>query len=150
MWLLEPDSLVNIAHLSKFYVWWASVGTLGAGDAPKHGVWAAVAVADPPQPTACPLKRHVADRERALLCWPSDDTAFEKINFPPRLGLMTSNRAVQNCRPESSGDHLWWRLGAAFAGLFLRRPGRSSLAGSRLNWSERDDADNDWQDAGTG
>jgi len=35
----------------------------------------------------------MADCERASLCWPSDDIAFEKFNFPRRWGSLLIDRS---------------------------------------------------------
>ena len=66
MWLLEPDSLVNIAHLSKFMFGGPWSGRLPLTTVLSVAFGGAVAVADPLQPKARPFKRHIADRERAL------------------------------------------------------------------------------------
>jgi len=84
------------------------VGAPAVGDDPQHGVGRR-------SPRLTGYNRRRAHQNvtwrtvnAAVLCWPSDDIAFEKINFCLRWG------------------------------------------GSLLTGSERDDADNDWQDAGTG
>jgi hypothetical protein len=68
MWLLRPDSLINIAHLSKFMLGgpWTGrplLATILQGQA-------AVALADPLRSTARTSKRHIADRERGLVVLP--------------------------------------------------------------------------------
>jgi hypothetical protein len=104
MWLWEPDSLVNIAHLSQFMFGGPWSGRPPVATAPARRWEAAATAGYNPRGAQQSVTWPTVD---ATSCWPSDDVAaFEKIHFALRWGT------------------------------------RFSI--------DRSDADQDWQEAGTG
>jgi hypothetical protein len=143
MWFPRPDSLVNIAHVSKFMS-----GGPWSGRPPLAAIPQGVRRRSPSLTRYDPWREHQNVTFRtvnpALLCDRATISPFKRSSAP-KIELVTSNSARQNYRPEFGRPS---HSPISFLRIFCE--GLDTAACSLLNRSERDEADNDWQDAGMG